>query len=31
MAMETGCDIVPVAIEQYDNDFIINIGENIHL
>lgn len=31
MAMETGCDIVPVAIEQYDNDFIINIGENIHI
>ncbi len=28
IAMETGCEIVPVAIEQYDKDFIVNIGEN---
>ena len=28
MAKETGCDIVPIAIEQYDKDFIINVGEN---
>lgn len=31
MALESQCDIVPVAIEQYENDFIINIGENIHI
>ena len=29
IAMETGCDIIPVAIEQYDNDFVVNIGKNI--
>ena len=28
MSIETGCEIVPVAIEQYDNKFLINIGEN---
>lgn len=28
IALETNCDIVPVAIEQYDKDFIVNIGEN---
>lgn len=28
MALKTGCDIVPVAVEQYDKDFIVNIGEN---
>lgn len=28
MAKDTGCDIVPVAIEQYDKDFIVNIGKN---
>lgn len=28
MAQETGCDIVPIAIEQYDKDFIVNVGEN---
>lgn len=27
MAKETGCDIVPVAIERYDKDYIINIGK----
>jgi len=26
MAKETGCDIVPVAIERYDKEYIINIG-----
>lgn len=28
IAMETGCDIVPVAVEQYGDDFYVNIGEN---
>lgn len=28
MALETGAEIVPIAIEQYDNKFYINIGEN---
>ena len=28
MAYETGRDITPVAIEQYGNEFIVNIGEN---
>ena len=28
MAKETGCDIVPIAIEQYDKDFIVNVGDN---
>lgn len=28
IAQQTGCDIIPVAIEQYDNDFIVNIGSN---
>lgn len=27
MAKETGCDIVPVAIERYDKDYIVNIGK----
>lgn len=26
MARETGADIIPVAIEQYDNDFFVSIG-----
>lgn len=29
MAKETHADIIPVAIEQYDNHFFVNIGENI--
>ena len=29
MAYETGADIIPVAIEQYDNKFFVNIGKNI--
>lgn len=29
MAYETGADIIPVAIEQYDNQFFANIGRNI--
>lgn len=28
MAYETGREITPVAIEQYGNEFIVNIGEN---
>ena len=26
--METGCDIIPVAIEQNENHFFVNIGKN---
>lgn len=26
MAQKTDCDIIPIAIEQYDNNFYINIG-----
>ena len=29
MANETHADIIPVAIEQYDNQFYVNIGKNI--
>ena len=29
MAIEAGADIVPVAIEQYDDEFIINVGNKI--
>lgn len=29
MALETGADIIPIGIEQYDNDFFVSIGENI--
>ena len=29
MAKETGADIIPVAIEQYGNDFFVNIGNNM--
>lgn len=28
MSQTTGCDIVPVAIEQYGKDFVVNIGKN---
>lgn len=31
MALETGADIVPIAIEQYENRFFVNIGENIKM
>ena len=31
MARETGTDIIPVAIEQYDNDFFVSIGKNIKM
>lgn len=31
MARETGADIIPVAIEQYDNDFFVSIGRNIKM
>ena len=29
MAMETGVDIIPIAIEQYDKRFVINMGDEI--
>lgn len=28
MAIETGAEIVPIGVEQYDEDFYINIGKN---
>lgn len=31
MAIRSGADIVPIAIEQYENSFYINIGKNISL
>lgn len=31
MALETGADIVPVAIEQYEDEFLVNIGKNISI
>lgn len=31
MARETGADIIPVAIEQYENDFFVAIGKNISM
>lgn len=31
IAQETGADIIPMAIEQYDNNFIVSIGENIQM
>lgn len=31
MALETGADIVPIAIEQYDEKFYVNIGKNIKI
>lgn len=31
MAKETGCDIVPVAIERYDKDYIVNIGTEFNV
>lgn len=30
MALQTGADVVPIAIEQYGKDFYVNIGENIN-
>ena len=29
LAQEIGCDIIPIGIEQYDNNFSICIGENM--
>ena len=29
MQLETGADIIPMAKEQYDNNFYVNIGSNI--
>lgn len=31
MAIRTGAEIVPIAIEQYDKSYYVNIGENINL
>lgn len=31
MAKETGVDIVPIAVEQYDNVFYFNVGENYNI
>lgn len=31
MALETGCDIIPVAVEQYGKEFYVNIGENFKI
>lgn len=31
MASESECEIIPVAIEQYESDFLINIGKNISI
>lgn len=28
LAKETGADIIPIGVEQYDNNFYFNIGEN---
>lgn len=29
LALKSGADIIPMAIEQYENVFYVNIGENI--
>lgn len=31
MAKETGCDIVPVAIERYGKDYVVNIGKEFNV
>lgn len=31
IAQETGADIIPIAVEQIDNNFLVNIGKNIHI
>lgn len=31
LAMETGAEIVPIGVEQYDNNFYFNIGESYSL
>ncbi len=31
MAMETNAEIIPIAIEQYDDTFFVNIGKNIRV
>ncbi|MBO5376052.1 MAG: 1-acyl-sn-glycerol-3-phosphate acyltransferase [Bacilli bacterium] len=31
IALDTDCDIVPVAIEQYGKDFFVNIGKNMQV
>lgn len=30
LALNTGAEIIPIAIDQYGKDFYVNIGENIH-
>lgn len=29
MARETGCEVIPVAVEQYNNKYFVNIGKNM--
>lgn len=31
MAKETGCDIIPVAIERYDKNYVVNIGTEFNV
>lgn len=31
IAQETGADIIPIAVEQIENEFLVNIGENISI
>ena len=31
MAKETGAEIIPIAVEQYENNFYFNIGENYRI
>jgi putative acyltransferase len=31
MAKETGVDIIPIAVEQYDNVFYFNVGKNYNI
>lgn len=31
MAIRSGAEIVPIAIEEYGKDYYVNIGKNIHL
>lgn len=30
IAIKTGCDIVPIAMEEYENTYVINIDKNIN-
>lgn len=31
MARESGADIVPIAIEEYDKNYVVSIGKSIHM